>query len=53
MTQLFSWERSAKDYEKMYMEVSGAKEPSPDVVEVEKFSVGQEADPSFKNNQRI
>ncbi len=49
MSKSYSWRKSAKEYERMYMEVSGAKEPSPDVSEVEKFSVGQDADPSLRN----
>lgn len=48
MSKSYSWTKSAKEYERMYLEVSGTKEPSPDVNEVEKFSVGQDADPSLR-----
>ncbi len=47
MSKSYSWTKSAREYERMYLEVSGTKEPSPDVNEVKKFSVGQDADPSL------
>jgi len=50
MGKEFSWERSALEYEIMYKDVCGIKEPSPDIVEIEKFSYGQSADPSLKKS---
>jgi starch synthase len=46
MTANFSWERSALEYDRLYREVRGVKEPSPDAEAVGQFSLGQDADPS-------